>query len=115
VYVNLIEKPRGHYILKVGPARFESSKKQGYSLAEFLQKWQELQPDEYNAWKGGVEMEEAYQKIIQKYGVEYGDYWYVMVTENITPMSYEEWIENEEYSQSQIDRSLMTDYEKYGE
>lgn len=54
VYVNLVEKPRGHYILKIGPARFESSSKQkGYSLDEFLQKWQELQPEEYNTWKGG--------------------------------------------------------------
>lgn len=52
VYLNLVEKSRGYYILKIGPARFESSKKQGYSLEEFLQKWQELQPDEYNTWKG---------------------------------------------------------------
>lgn len=54
VYINLVEKPSGYYILKIGPARFESSnKKQGYSLVEFLQKWQELQPEEYKAWKGG--------------------------------------------------------------
>jgi hypothetical protein len=55
VYVNLVEKPRGCYIMKVGPARFESSRQKGYSLAEFLQKWQELQPEEYNTWKGGEE------------------------------------------------------------
>jgi hypothetical protein len=54
VYVNLLEKPRGYYILKVGPARFESSRQKGYSLAEFLQKWQELQPEQYKAWKEEV-------------------------------------------------------------
>lgn len=53
VYVNLVEKPGGRYIMKVGPARFESSKQRGLSLDEFLQKWQELYPEQYKAWKGG--------------------------------------------------------------
>lgn len=52
IYVNLVEKPRGRYIMKVGPARFESSKQRGMSLDEFLLKWQELHPDEYNTLKG---------------------------------------------------------------
>lgn len=56
VYLNLFEKEGGYYILKVGPARFESSKQgRGYSMDEFLQKWQELYPEEYKAWKEGGE------------------------------------------------------------
>jgi len=115
VYVNLVEKPRGYYILKVGPARFESSKKQGYSLAEFLQNWQELQPDEYNTWKGGVEMEVTFKKMIETFGNEYADYWYNCTIDGIEPMSYEEWTDNEQYAQDQIDLSRMTDAERYGE
>ncbi len=114
VYLNIVEDSNG-YILKVGPARFESSKKQGYSLAEFLQKWQELQPDKYNTWKGGVEMEEKYQKIIEQYGNEYADYWYdLSVDGRIDPMSYDEWLENEQYAQDCIDQSRLTEAERYG-
>lgn len=31
------------------------------------------------------------------------------------PLSYDEWLKEEEYEQEQIDRLLMTDDEKYGE
>ena len=115
VYLNIVEKSRGYYILKVGPARFESSKKQGYSLAEFLQKWQELQPDKYNTWKGGVEMEQDFQKIIIQYGNEYADYWYDCTMDGIDPMSYEEWSDNEQYAQDQIDLTRLTEAERYGD
>ena len=56
VYVNLVEKPGGRYIMKVGPARLhQSSKQKGLSLEEFLQQWQELYPEQYEAWKEGDE------------------------------------------------------------
>ena len=31
------------------------------------------------------------------------------------PLSYDEWLKEEEYEQEQIDRLLMTDAERYGE
>lgn len=31
------------------------------------------------------------------------------------PLSYNEWLKQEEYEQAAIDRSLMTDAERYGE
>lgn len=31
------------------------------------------------------------------------------------PLSYSDWLAQEEYEQEQIDRSLMTDAERYGE
>jgi hypothetical protein len=31
------------------------------------------------------------------------------------PLSYDEWLKEEEYEQRQIDRLFMTDAEKYGE
>lgn len=31
------------------------------------------------------------------------------------PLSYSDWLKQEEYEQAQIDRSLMTDAERYGD
>jgi hypothetical protein len=114
VYLNLFEE-RGKYIIKVGPSNFEAkSKEKGYSVEEFLQKWRELQPDKYNTWKGGVEMEQEFQKIIIQYGNEYADYWYDVVAHGANPMSYDEWLENEQYAQDCIDQSRLTEAERYG-
>lgn len=115
VYLNLFEEG-GKYIIKVGPSNFEAkSKEEGYNIEEFLQKWQELQPGKYTKWKEAIELEQDFQKIIQQYGNEYADYWYDVTTDGVNPMSYDEWLKNEEYAQKQIDLSIMTDAERYGE
>lgn len=111
VYVNLIEKSGGYYILKIGPARFQPSKQRGLALDEFLQQWQELYPEQYDKfWEEGDEMQNI--PIDDEYIIAWGEY--LEKCSDKEPLSYNEWFQ-EEYEQKNIDRLFMTDSEKYGE
>lgn len=52
---------------------------------------------------------------IDEYSVSYNLYLEECEYFNEEPLSYDEWLQHEEYEQEAIDRLFMTDSEKYGE
>ena len=58
---------------------------------------------------------EAIIKGINERNISYNLYLEECEYYNEEPLSYDEWLKQEEYEQEAIDRSLMTDDEKYGE
>lgn len=93
------------YVLKITPAEFKSNKSGIYWTA-FMNKDIDALEQE-----GGVDM----IKGVSEKGLGYQLYLEECEFFDEEPLSYNEWLSQEEYEQSQIDRSLMTDAERYGD
>ena len=107
--LNLYKK-EGKYVLKITPAEFKSNKS-GVYWTEFTDK--DILTLEQ---KGGDNMDRNY---INSYGDSYDDFVRDCLDDGQKPWSYDEWAsywkERDSYEQDQIDLSLMTDEERYGD